>query len=450
AALPFREKFRKLADSLNRLGEQEPLKEILTKTGYIFQKIEVRGNRNYSDKQILGVLDIEAGMAVDKFMLSERIDLLFGKAWFEKVGYSIIPRNDSLILVLDCIEKPESMMYGSVHYDNSLLFGLKAGLSFKNLLTQRSALNISSLIAKYYRVKTDLIQYIDENQRYSATASVYAEKTLIPSMELGGDVGRVIYRNFSQAFTLGKRIGLNNMINLNLNLENLDLITDYVSDVGLKSMTGRYLTGSFRYQANTIDRKHFPDKGSILKLSAGTSKLSSGNIKSDAGNISYSDLEEDFDTERFYIFRGSIMHYFSTNSFVTLGFGGELLYTTESDSFSQQHSFHSLGGIETLNDRSVPMAGLHPNELQVRNAFGFRSEMDIELVRDLHLTIMADFFAIEEAFTGSGFRTRAGAGIGAGYMSAIGPVKAALMAGGPKTGNGMSWLKGYISIGYRF
>jgi NTE family protein len=450
AASPFREKFRHLADSLNNYAEQLPLKNILTKTGYIFQKIEVKGNKNYSDRQILGVLGLEAGMAVDKYMLSERIDLLFGKAWFEKVGYSIIPRNDSLILVLDCIEKPEAMLYGSVHYDNSLLFGLKAGLSVKNLITQRSAINISSLVAKYYRLRTDLVQYIDENQRYSATASVYAEKTLIPSMELGGDRGRVIYRNFSPGFSLGKRIGLNNMMSLNLNFENLDLITDYVSDVGLKSMTGRYLTGNFRYQANTIDRKHFPDKGSILNLYAGTSKLSSGNVKSDAGNISYSDLAEDFSPQRFYILRGSIMHYFSTNSLVTLGFGGELLYTTDSDDFSEQHSFYSLGGTEPLNDRSVLMAGLHPNEMQIKNAFGFRSEMDIELIKDLHLTIMADFFALDEAFSDGGYGTRAGAGIGVGYMSAIGPVKAGVMAGGPGNDDGLSWLKGYISIGYRF
>ena len=102
AALPYKDYFRKLADSLNRIGTQKPMENIIDKQFYTFNKIEITGNKIYSDSQILGVLDIEPAEKVDKYQLSDRIELLYGKAWFDKVKYRVVPRNDSLILVIDC------------------------------------------------------------------------------------------------------------------------------------------------------------------------------------------------------------------------------------------------------------------------------------------------------------------------------------------------------------
>jgi NTE family protein len=147
AAIPFKDYFRKLADSLNRFGAQKPIEDILDKQSYTFDAIEIEGNKIYSDLQILGVLDIDPEEKIDKYQLTDKIELLYGNAWFEKVKYRIVPRNDSLILVIDCIEKPQAMFYASAHYDNSLLFGLILETSVKNLLTQRSVINVNSLVS---------------------------------------------------------------------------------------------------------------------------------------------------------------------------------------------------------------------------------------------------------------------------------------------------------------
>jgi len=145
AALPYKPYFRKLADSLNMIEKQKPVVNILGKQSYKFNSIEIKGNNIYSDYQIRGILDINPGEEVNKNMLNEKIDLLYGKAWFEKVKYRIVPRNDSLILIIDCEEKPKGMLYGSVHYDNYLRAGVILGMSVKNLLTQRSVINVNSL-----------------------------------------------------------------------------------------------------------------------------------------------------------------------------------------------------------------------------------------------------------------------------------------------------------------
>ena len=49
AALPYKERFRKLADSLNQIGMQKPIDNIFNKQFYKFNKIEVTGNNIYSD-----------------------------------------------------------------------------------------------------------------------------------------------------------------------------------------------------------------------------------------------------------------------------------------------------------------------------------------------------------------------------------------------------------------
>ena len=113
-------------------------------------------------------------------MLTDRIELLYGKAWFDKVKYRIIPRNDSLILAIDCIEKPQAMMYGSVHYDNTLLSGLIFEISLNNLLTPRSVINFGSRIGQYYKFGLNYLQFIDKNQIYGLSANLNSDNTLIP------------------------------------------------------------------------------------------------------------------------------------------------------------------------------------------------------------------------------------------------------------------------------
>ena len=156
AALPFREIFRKLADSLDLLGKQDTVESLLYKNSYTFNHIEINGNDVITDDQILGVLDIRTGEKINRNMLSDKIDLLYGRSWFDKVKYRIVPGNDSLKLIIDCIEKPQGLLYGSVHYDNALKAGLILNLSVKNLLTPRSAIYIDSYLGELLAVPIQL------------------------------------------------------------------------------------------------------------------------------------------------------------------------------------------------------------------------------------------------------------------------------------------------------
>jgi NTE family protein len=451
AALPFKAYFKKLADSLNAIGIQEPLKNIFDKKDYTFNKITINGNKSYSEAQIRGVLDINPGQKVNRSMLTERIELLYGKAWFDKVKYRIIPRNDSLFLVIDCVEKPQAMLYGSVHYDNSLQSGLIFEISLKNMLTQRSIINFRSRIGQYFRFDLSYLQFIDKNQVYGLSANVLSDNTLIPMLELRGDRGDVISRNFTPELTVNRRIGLNNMMSISESFENTNLIVRYISDVSLKNLSFNYLTTTYNYQINSLDNKHFPVRGTKLNFSASTSKLQSATVRTDSSRsvLRWSKYSL-FSSDRFYTFHGTIDHYYSPTGKTTFSFGGDILFTTGTDSISKENNYHLLGGFESVNKRSIPMIGFQSNEIAVYKLAGFRTSIDIEPVESFHLNIMANIFVVQEAYRSKGFSLLSGLGIGAGYMSIIGPIKIGLMYGNYRKELYFHKIKGYISIGYNF
>ena len=451
AALPYKEYFRKLADSLNRICPQKPLKNILDKQSYTFNKIEIMGNKTYSNQQILGVLDIKPEVKVDKYLLTDRIELLYGKAWFDKVKYRVVPRNDSLVLVIDCIEKPKAMLYGSVHYDNSLLSGLIIGISVKNLITQRSEINLNSFAGQYYRFQLNSLQFIDKNQKFGISADFYSDNTLLPMLDLRGENMPVTSRNFIPGLSINKRIGLNNLMSLSLNYESQYLILHFDPEVHLKNLSYNYLSATYDYQINTVDTKHFPHRGTISDISAGTSKLLSGGIRTDSSKTVFSGNNRgEFSFGRFYTLYGNIKHYFSPINSLTIAVGGDALYITDSDSISAQNNFYLLGGVESVNKRSVAMVGFHTNEIPVKKLAGIRGEVDFRLYENIHLTLMANMFAIQEANRDKGYSLLSGYGLGVGYMSIVGPLKIGIMRGNYNREIYFRKTKGYISIGYNF
>jgi NTE family protein len=451
AALPYKEYFRRLADSLNLIAKQTPLDNILDKQSYSFDKIEIEGNKIYSAKQVLGVLDIKPGEKVNKQMLSDKIELLYGRAWFEKVKYRTLPRNDSLILVIECKERPQGIINGSVHYDNTLGAGVILGVTEKNFLTRRSAVNVNSYIAQYFRFEANAIQFIDKNQKSGASMNFYADNTSLPMHGTKGVMGNVISRNFVPGLALSRSIGLNQLMSVSLKYENTNLLPQFVSDNDIKKLTFNYLTSSFDYQINSVDTKHFPRKGFILNFSASSSRLLSAVIRTDTSrSVTRVTNNENYTSQRYYTIYGHIRYYFSPSSKLTFSVGGDALYITGTDSLSAQNNYYFLGGIESVNKKSVSFIGYHTNEIPISGMVSLRIDADIELFKDIHLEVMANVAAIDEPGTGDGYSLLSGYGMGLAYMSIIGPLKIGIMYGNSSNEEYFNKLKGYISLGFKF
>jgi len=451
AALPFKECFKKLADSLNRYGKQEPLPFILDKKDYAFDRIEIHGNKIIPDWQILGVLDISAGEKVDKYKLYNKIELLYGMNSFEKVKYRIEPRGDSLILVIDCTEKPKTLFYGSVHYDNALESGILLAVSVKNLLTKGSEFSMDSFLGQYYRVRSSFYQLLGRNQNFGLSADFSADNTLIPILTLKGETGDWENLNLSSGLSIDRVFGLNHKLSLSFNFENRYMMPRYVSAIDIKHLSYNYLTSILDYQVNTLDNRHFPEKGTLLDLSAGISDLYSGSIKIGAVRKEMDNDEPgEFKIGSFYTLKGDWKQYFPSGKRLTICLSADVLYINHCDSITSQNNFLMLGGITSVNDRSIAMYGFHPNEIPVKQLAGLGIEFDWRLLKDLHLNLGGNIFEAKEADRAGGYSLLAGYGAGLGYMSIIGPVRAGIMHGFYRHEKYFSKIKGYISVGFQF
>ncbi|HPA87207.1 MAG TPA: patatin-like phospholipase family protein [Bacteroidales bacterium] len=451
SAVPFREKFRRLADSLDRLGPRKPLKVIENREDYVFDRIEINGNYVIPDDQITGLMEIRPGIPVQRDYLSDQIDLLYGRAWFDKVKYSIRPRNDSLILVLDCTEKPQSMLYGSVHYDNYLREGAIINLSLKNLLSNRSAIDVESYIGQFYRFSLNMTQFVGRNQNTAMTMSSRVSNTELPYLTMNDETGRFFARSFTQTMSINKRAGLNNLMTLYMNYLNLNLIPDFISVNKYNRISYNTLSGGYQTEVNSIDRKYFPDKGILFQASVNTSKLVSGSVKTNFSKLTYkSDQEGPFSFKRAWSFKADYRHFISPSGKVSFSYGGNILLSYISDTVTSPQNYYYLGGNESTTPFSVPLTGFHNNEIAVDQTGLVRLDADIEIRKDLYLSIMTNAAIARETLVRDQWSFLGGYGIGISYNSVIGPFRAGLMQGFSNNERFFGSVKGYISIGFTY
>jgi len=65
---------------------------------------------------------------------------------------------------------------------------------------------------------------------------------------------------------------------------------------------------------------------------------------------------------------GNFKHYFTVADQWTFSVGGDALFISDGDSIQQHNNFFLLGGIESVNRRSIPMIGFHTNEITRKKA----------------------------------------------------------------------------------
>jgi NTE family protein len=451
AALPFKEEFARIADSLESLGTRPEPESILWKQIYIFDSIEVEGNVRTPEDKILGLLDIEPGEAVTKEKITESIELLYGKALFDKITYRIEPRNDDLVLVIECIEKSPNMIYGSLHYDNSLSSGLLLSLVFRNILSTGLTVNLDTYLGQYLKVNFNAQQYLDRYQKFALAFNLKTETTKMLQVTLNEETGATTGRDISAGISFNNRLGLNHMMSLSADYKTMNLSPEYISLSNIRRLRYNYLTASYNYRVNTLDNKYYPRSGVVLNLTGEISKLSSGVIRTDTSRLLVHEGDvSDLSFERFFTLYGDLRNYFSPGKNVTLCFKATGLFISENKTAFAANNFYMLGGIEQVSGRSIPLTGFHPLQIPVTRAAGLGLDSNITLVQDLYLSLHSDLFVMQEPGNNSGFSLLGGYGVGLGYMTIAGPIKIGMMHGIYNEELFYPPVKGYLSIGFRF
>jgi hypothetical protein len=356
-----------------------------------------------------------------------------------------------LKLVIECQEKPQAMLYGSLHYDNNLMAGILLNMSVKNLLFPRSMLDIDAFIGQYYRFRINSTQFIDRNQSFGLSASFNTDYSMIPIMELLGETGEFTMRTNNGGISLNKRSGLNHFMSLSLNYENTSFSPDFITNESVKRITYNSVNAGFQNQLNTLDTKHFPNSGTIFQLSLNVSKLQNSKTKMDNfRNVFTADRPGDSRFNRLWSAGGSVRQYASSGRKVTFTIGADIMLTQTSDSTISPHNYYFAGGFESPLPKSIPLTGFHPGEIQVSQFAAIRFDTDWEILRDLHAGLLTSFALAKEPSSEEDFTVFGGYGLSLGYMSVIGPSRIGIMHGFSSTQRYLSGLKGFVSIGFNF
>jgi outer membrane translocation and assembly module TamA len=325
------------------------------------------------------------------------------------------------------------------------------GLSIRDPLIRSSQIEINSLIGQLYKFSFSYIQFIDKNQKYSLSADLYADNTYIPKLELNNVSEAAYSRNLYTGLALNKRLGLNNMISLSAQIENLSFARDQVAENGKEKFKNNYASAELSYRSNTLNTKYFPDRGIKAEISLKASKLLLSKYQTDTVYVLYDNGEASTNTsDIFYTLHGNYDQYFSKIRKWTFNAGGEFLYITSSDSLSEKNNYFFLGGIESLSPRSIHAVGFHPFEIHVSRMAAVHFDIDYEVAEKVHITVMTGITALQEMKGAKEISFLPGIGLGAGYLSIIGPVKAGFMYGIYKNEQYFKRLKGYISVGFNF
>src|SRR5690606_21057145 len=160
--------------------------------------------------------------------------------------------------------------------------------------------------------------------------SFFSDYTRLPLIKLRNETGPMISQNYITAVSLSKRLSLNHLMTFSASLENMHLTPDYVTATSIRRLSYDYFRLSYSYQANTLDKKHFPDRGVTSGIYLSTSKLLRAAERKGSVRSVYDPDDQDspFTFDRNYVARAWFKTYSSSTERLTVSLGGDFLVTT--------------------------------------------------------------------------------------------------------------------------
>lgn len=276
--------FKQLADSLNKLGfKQQPKLSAKNPSYYSFQNIRIEGNSRVPDELIKGKIRFEPGKEFTINELEDRISLLYGTLYFDKIVYSINPVTSTLTIKVR--ESQRASIKMAMHYDTENKAGVNMNYTLRNFLMPGSRLIGEFDLAQNPFASLSYFKYIGKYQNFAMIIDADWIRAEVPSfwdeVAEGDDVsvisGLLQSSNSQVGMAIQGTYASNQTIKLGAhyisnNLRPYVLDSIYVNiggtaeSVALKKLNNSALDFSFYYGLNTLNKQYFPQTGSLVNL----------------------------------------------------------------------------------------------------------------------------------------------------------------------------------------
>ena len=268
--------FKKLADSLASYGAMSPPSRPVNPQIYTFNNIVIQGNEVVPDELIQGKLRIERGKEFTIKELEDRISLLFGTLYFDKIVYTINPLTSTLTIKV--IESPKGSLKMAVHYDTDNNAGININFTLRNFLFPSSRFITEFDLAQNPSASLNYFKYIGKKQNFALLLNgVWLQSDLPSYWDESGDENANNKGGLNSLLkdnVLNANIGFqgtyksNSTVGVKLQYLNhaitplvFDSLTVAGSTVSFERMATTDWGGVLYFKTNTLNKPFFPTEG---------------------------------------------------------------------------------------------------------------------------------------------------------------------------------------------
>jgi NTE family protein len=268
--------FQKLADSLASYGPLLAPARPSNPLTYKFNNISIEGNNIVPDELIKGKLRVETGKEFTIKELEDRISLLYGTLYFEKIVYTINPITSTLRIKV--IESPRGSLKMAVHFDTDSKAGININFTLRNLLFPSSRFIAEYDLAQNPSASLNYFKYLGKKQNFAVVLNGLWLQSELPSYwdESGADSPNTNSEinsllnddilnasiSFQGTYKSNSTIGIKFQY---LNHAITPLVLDSIAVNGVNFAFQRMATndwgGNIYFRTNTLNKPFFPSKG---------------------------------------------------------------------------------------------------------------------------------------------------------------------------------------------
>ena len=237
AGKQYAEIFKNLADSLKQFGPLHKVVKPAIQDSYVFDKLEIEGNKVITDDFIIGKMKFKAGKELSIEELNKRIEMTYGTQYFERVTYQIIGEQGHRTLKINVVERPNIQFRFSYYYDSENKGGIIANATFRNVIFKSSRLIFETDLSAQPKIFMNYFKYLGKKQNFALGLSGLYNRNEFPFYDDSTGVRTSVYS--SEYFSGGIKLQSTNFRNSTYGVELK------WSNINLKPKVGIYNTPSF-------------------------------------------------------------------------------------------------------------------------------------------------------------------------------------------------------------
>ena len=271
---------KKVREQLLEIASQQkprPLKSIKAypiKTELLITKIEIKGNRNYTDKYCIKKLGIEEGVVISHKDFMRGIDVLTATNNFESIFYKLTSFEGGTKVEFEITENDEkTMIQFGAHYDDLYKTGILVNFTTKHLFFKNDFISADFVVGDNIRYNLDYFYdngfnwSFGVNTRYNSfkadivanTLPVVKNDTISSGLNVPIKYFDFTTRLFLQSTIKDRwafRVGLEHKY---LNVYTDEVINDETNRIHFEK--SHFLNAFGKVMLDTYDTKYFPKKG---------------------------------------------------------------------------------------------------------------------------------------------------------------------------------------------